>query len=149
MVKRWLSTFVEQPRPAALQVVAEDLGERMRCSDGIGHQRGGAQPVESASAEAARERMLTAGNVPASAAIALCGQTTWTAWSCIARRPLAAAPAGAANSRTSSLFNGESFLHAVFTVARGTAVRVRLARSRGAASADAGTACSLSSRHAL
>ena len=41
MVKRWLSTFAEQPSPAALQVVAEDLGERMRCSDDIGHQRGG------------------------------------------------------------------------------------------------------------
>ena len=41
MVKRWLSTFVEQPSPAALQVVAEDLGERMRCSDDLGQQRGG------------------------------------------------------------------------------------------------------------
>ena len=41
MVKRWLSTFAEQPSPAALQVVAERLDERMRCSDGIGHQRGG------------------------------------------------------------------------------------------------------------
>ena len=42
MVKRWLATFAEQPSPAALQVVAEDLGERMRCSDDLGHQRGGA-----------------------------------------------------------------------------------------------------------
>ena len=41
MVKRWLSTFAEQPSPAALQVVAEHLDERMRCSDGLGHQRGG------------------------------------------------------------------------------------------------------------
>ena len=41
MVKRWLSTFAEQPSPAALQVVAEDLGERMRCSHDLGHQRGG------------------------------------------------------------------------------------------------------------
>ena len=41
MVKRWLSTFAEQPSPAALQVVAEDLGERMRCSHDLGRQRGG------------------------------------------------------------------------------------------------------------
>jgi hypothetical protein len=40
-VKRLLSTFAEQPLPAALQVVAERLDERMRCSDGLGHQRGG------------------------------------------------------------------------------------------------------------
>ena len=45
MVKRWLSTFVEQPSPAALQVVAERLGERMRCSHGLGHQRGGARRI--------------------------------------------------------------------------------------------------------
>ena len=41
MVKRWLSTFAEQTSPAALQVVAEDLGERMRCSHDLGRQRGG------------------------------------------------------------------------------------------------------------
>ena len=41
MVKRWLSTFAEQPSSAALQVVAEDLGERMRCSHDLGRQRGG------------------------------------------------------------------------------------------------------------
>ena len=45
MVKRWLSDFVEQPSPAALQVVAEDLDKRMRCSDGFGHQRGGARRI--------------------------------------------------------------------------------------------------------
>ena len=49
-----------------------------------------AEPFESAAAAAARELMLTAGNVPAPAAIALCGQTTWNACVSIGRRPLAA-----------------------------------------------------------
>ena len=40
-MKRWLATFAEQPPSAALQVVAEDLDERMRCSHDLGHQRGG------------------------------------------------------------------------------------------------------------
>ena len=40
MVKRWKATFAEQPSPAALPVVVNDLDERMRCSDEIDHQRG-------------------------------------------------------------------------------------------------------------
>ena len=112
MVKRWLSTFAEQPSPAALQVVAEDLGKRMRCSDGLGHQRGGARRIDACVA-AAWERILTAGNVPASAAIALCGQTTWNAWSCIARQPLAAAPADAEKRSLALFVNETSFSHAV------------------------------------
>ena len=51
-----------------------------------------AEPVESAPVAAAQERMVTAGNVPASAAIELCGQTTLTPCVSIAWRPLAAAP---------------------------------------------------------
>ena len=116
MVKRWLSTFVEQPSPAALQVVAERLGERMRCSDGSVINE--AEPFESAPAAAARDRMLTACNVPASAAIALCGQTTWNAWSSFARRRRVPAPAESAKRRNTVLFSGMSVLHAVFTVKR-------------------------------
>ena len=72
-----------------------------------------AEPVESAPAAAARERMLTAGNVPASAAIVLCGQTTLTACVSIARWPLAAAPADAEKRRNALLVNETSFSHAV------------------------------------
>ena len=74
-----------------------------------------ADPFESAPVAAAQERMLTAGNVPASADIVLCGQTTLTPCVSIARRPLAAAPAGAAKRRNIDLVNGTSFLHAIFT----------------------------------
>ena len=79
-----------------------------------------AESFESAPVAAARERMVTACNVPASAAIALCGQTTWNACVSIARDrwPLAAAPAGAAKRRHGLLVNGASFFHAVFIVAR-------------------------------
>ena len=52
---------------------------------------------ESADAASVRERMVTACNVPASAAPVLCTQTTWTACASIARRRQAPAPAGAAN----------------------------------------------------
>ena len=40
MVKRWLSTFVEQPSQAALTVVAERLRLRMRCQHVVGEERG-------------------------------------------------------------------------------------------------------------
>ena len=90
-----------------------------------------AEPFESAPVAAAQERMLTAGNVPASADIVLCGQTTLTPCVSIARRPLAAAPAGAAKRRNIDLGNEKSFLHTVFTVAERTAAGLRLARSRG------------------
>ena len=74
-----------------------------------------AESFESAPVAAAQERMLTAGNVPASAAIELCGQTTLTPCVSIARRPLAAAPAGAAKRRYIELLTEKSFLHAVST----------------------------------
>ena len=77
-----------------------------------------AESFESAAEAAAQERMVTAGNVPASADIELCGQTTLTPCVSIARRPLAAAPAGAAKRRYIFLFTGTSFLETVFTVAR-------------------------------
>ena len=77
-----------------------------------------AESFESAAAAAAQERMLTAGNVPASADIVLCGQTTLTPCVSIARRPLAAAPAGAAKRRNALLANETSFLIAVFLVER-------------------------------
>ena len=68
-MKRWLSTFVEKSSPAALQVVAEDLDERMtwrmRCSHDLVHQRGGTVRIGDCTA-ASRERMVTACNVPAS-----------------------------------------------------------------------------------
>ena len=51
---------------------------------------------EAAPVAAEQEQMLTAGNAPASADIVLCGQTTLTPCVSIARRPLAAAPEGAA-----------------------------------------------------
>ena len=72
-----------------------------------------AESFESAPVAAAQERMLTAGNVPASADIVLCGQTTLTPCVSIARRPLAAAPAGAAKRRHALLVNESSFSHAV------------------------------------
>ena len=100
-----------------------------------------AESFESAPVAAAQERMLTAGNVPASADIVLCGQTTLTPCVSIARRPLAAAPAGAAKRRYIFLFNGKSFSHAVFTVARRPAAVVLLARSRDDASASARALC--------
>ena len=83
-----------------------------------------AESFESAPVAAAQERMLTAGNVPASAAIELCGQTTLTPCVSIARRPLAAAPAGAAKRRNIDLVNGESFLHAVFNGQCAAIVRI-------------------------
>ena len=61
VIKRWLATFAEQPSPAALQVVAEDLGERMRCSDAVMGSVTNADSFESAPVAAARERMLTRG----------------------------------------------------------------------------------------
>ena len=70
-----------------------------------------AESFESAPVAAARERMVTAGNVPASAAIALCVHTAWNAWSSFARQPLAAAPAGAAKRRNALLVNETSFSH--------------------------------------
>ena len=60
---------------------------------------------EAAPVAAAQEWMVTAGNVPASADIVLCGQTTLTPCVSIARRPLAAAPAGAAKRRNALLAN--------------------------------------------
>ena len=62
MVKRWLSTFAEQPSPAALTVAAEDLDERMRCSHVLGVINE-AEPVETATAASVREWMVTACNV--------------------------------------------------------------------------------------
>ena len=76
------------------------------------------EPFEAAPVAAAQERMVTAGNVPASADIVLCGQTTLTPCVSIARRPLAAAPAGAAKRRQALLVNETSFLHAVLIVER-------------------------------
>ena len=64
---------------------------------------------EAAPVAAAQERMVPAGNVPASADIVLCGQTTLTPCVSIARRPLAAAPAGAAKRRNTELVTEKSF----------------------------------------
>ena len=87
--------------------VAEDLGERMRCSHVLGHQRGGFIRIGACSsrtgADADRRQRASA-----TAAIELCGQTTLTACVSIARRPLAAAPAGAAKRRNTDLVNGAS-----------------------------------------
>ena len=41
-MKRWSSTFAEQPSPAAPPVATEDLDMRMPCSHELGQQRGGA-----------------------------------------------------------------------------------------------------------
>ena len=57
MVKRWfMTTFAEQPSPAALTVAAEDLDERMRCSHVLGVINE-AEPVETATAASVREWM--------------------------------------------------------------------------------------------
>ena len=84
-----------------------------------------AESFESAPVAAARERMVTACNVPASVAIALCGQTTWNACVSIARRPLAAAPCSSCKMKVhlsphcNELFtNG---LHSSTTAGRGRA----------------------------
>ena len=83
-----------------------------------------AESFESAAAAAAQERMLTAGNVPASAAPVLGTLTAWTAWSCSARRRRQPPPAGAAKRRNIDLVNGESFLHAVFNGQCAAIVRI-------------------------
>ena len=73
-----------------------------------------AESFESAAVAAAREQMLTACNVPASAAPVLGAQTTWRHWSCSARRRRRPAPAGPAKRRNTELVTEKSFLHAVF-----------------------------------
>ena len=62
-----------------------------------------AKQFESAAAAATWEQMVTACNVSASAVAVLRTQTAWTAWTWMARQPLAAAPAKAANSRNIDL----------------------------------------------
>ena len=44
-MKRWSSTFAEQPSPAAPPVVIEDLDMRMPCSHELAQQRGGALQI--------------------------------------------------------------------------------------------------------
>ena len=73
-----------------------------------------AEPFESATAAASWEWMVTACNVPASAAIVLRSQTASTALSSIALQPLAAAPARSASLRNVDLVTEKSFFHRVF-----------------------------------
>ena len=47
-----------------------------------------AEPFETAAAASVPEQMVTACNVSASAAPVPGSQTTWTAWTCLARPPL-------------------------------------------------------------
>ena len=68
-----------------------------------------AESFESAAVAAAREQMLTACNVPASAEAKLGSQTTWRHGSCSARRLLAAVQQGPAKRRPLVLVTGMSF----------------------------------------
>ena len=135
MVKRWLSTFAEQPSPAALQVVAEDLGERMRCSHDLGRQRGGVLRIggcgsrTGADADRVQRASISSAHAGRSDHIG-----TWRHWSCSARRRRRPAPAGPAKQRNIDLLTEKSFLHAVSTGTDSRAVSLSPSRSRGTAS---------------
>ena len=112
MVKRWLSIFVEQPRPAALQVVAEDLDERMRCSHDLGHQRGGVlQICVCGSITVARASRVLRGRSRGDPQLAA------DVMACLCEELLGDASRHAGNAvkrRSLTLLNETSFLHAVF-----------------------------------
>ena len=114
MVKRWLSTFAEQPSPATLPVVAEDLDDRMMSQHVVGEERQRALQNGGwvSRTGAFGDRMQLAGfsgNATGAADQADCMDLEGTA----AART--AVSQDSAKRRNMVLVSGASFLHAVFT----------------------------------
>ena len=119
-MKRWLSTFDEEPSPAALPAAGSQrhLDERMtmRCQHVNGHQRRGSVRIGGCSSRTGvvGDRIQNASVGSARA----CHSDKTARMSSNARRRRRPAPAGAAKRRKRDLVTGNSFLHGTFIVER-------------------------------